>query len=350
MLRPTLAGTVAFAVFAAISITIHALPSSFFTEGDSPRLRLSAIQDLTLMITEPPAPRLMVFGTSRLVPIVAEDLASACTLNPNEVLNMSRPGNDYFYIAAFVRKHPELFENLEMLIIDIMPFQIMISPNFPEQGAYFLRHSTAKLRFKVKDWPKRLEALSDLVVPAWSRSQTPFFWKTGYERQSTPEDEILMSIHDRPESELPTHKNLLAELAKAIESGNLHEATANLFFFNTEISDIQIASLHALRKSLPENCEIVLVSLPVNQKVTDFIRTSTSLTEGTEALAHVMEDLEEPAFHQRWFETPEDLGLDDTSYTNDEIHFSYSGSKIITQVLANIHKDMDQDMTQPEAH
>jgi hypothetical protein len=323
-----------------MTIGVHGIPDSYFTEGDSIRLRLSTVHDLEFKKRNPTPPKVMVFGSSRFMPINSDELAKACGLDKNEVLNISRAGNDYFYNALFIRKNPELFKDLDMILLDILPYQIMISSNFPEHGAYFLRHCPPELRLKVKNWSKRVEAVNDLVVPAWSRSQNPFFWQTGYERQSKSEEEIIAQIKSIPGTDFADRKRLMDRVLKAIEDENQPEVIAGLFYYKTEISKIQLASLHEVRKLLPEDCEIVLVSLPVTQRVHDHIDSSPGLTGGQEALATAMNSYKEPAFRQYWFPNKEDLGMNRSHFSDDEIHFSPEGTARIVQELGTIYKNV----------
>jgi hypothetical protein len=338
--RPTPAGVVAIFLFITITVGIQWLPISIFTEGESIQMRMSVLQDLDLQKNQPSPPKVMVFGSSRFVKIDAGQLADACGLKEDEILNLSRPGNNFFYQAAHMRKHPELYQNLEMIFVDILPYQIMISPNFTEEDAYFLRHSSPELRWKVKDPYNRMKAVYDLVIPAWSKSQNPFHWKSGIERQRMTEDEIITAITSVKESEFENRGDLGLEIFNAVEENTLPEFAAQMLFFDTEISDVQVASLHEIRELLPKDCKIALISLPASARVNDYIDSTPNMQQGKDTLQNVMNDADEESFHQFWYPKPENLGLNRSHFLLDEIHFSPKGNDLVIRLLASIYKNL----------
>lgn len=339
--RPTRAGLIAVVVFAGISVGVHLLPDAAFTEGDSMRLRHRTIQELRIKEQEENPPKLMVFGSSRFIDVSSEELARLSGLNENEVLNISSAGNDFFSIHSVIRRNPKLFENLEVLMIDILPYQIMIYPNFEEQGAFFLRYGSVEQRSHIKAWPGKVQAYSDLVIPTWSKSQNPYFWTTGVQRQSLSNAEIVNSILSRPMNDLPSRRNLTAVMAESAAKGTIHKLTAQLFFPKPNVSDVQLFSLNEIRKLVPETCEIALISLPIAGRSNDFIDSKPVRTESKETLKQVMKDFTLPDFRQYWYPNPEDIGLNENHFKPDDIHFTKEAMSILTRELSTIYKDLN---------
>jgi len=329
-------------IFVAATACVRLMPERIFPEGDSVHLRYTMLRELEILEKKDSPPKLALFGSSRSVEVQTDALATASGLTEKEVVNLSRPGNDFFFIKAVIERNPEWFSELDMILIDILPYQIMVGENFTESGAYFLRNASLDQKLHARTSRYRLKAILDLIVPAWSKSQHPFLWKMGIERLGMSDGETRESIESRPLRDIANRKSLQDEISKSRREGRIMHHMAYIIFTRSIISYSQISSLHEIRALLPDSCEIALVSLPMDANIHAFIDENPVLRESNEALEKAMSELPSSDFGQYWYPHPEDLDLSQDDYVHDGLHFEPKGTSLVTEEFGTIYKNRDK--------
>jgi len=329
-------------VFGAMSIGVHLFPDVVFTEGDSIHLRIAAVNEWKMRQRTETLPKVALFGTSRMMHIPANGFAHAAGLNPEDVINFSRPSADFFFINGLVRKNPAFFENMDAVLIDILPYQVMVNANFSEGGPYFHRLGSFRQKMSMKNYFDRATGLLDPVIPAWSRSQAPPEWLQGFGRISASDDEILDALKEYDVTEVKNRARLADRISGAAKRDSLVNLMTYLYFPETNTSPVQIEALRELRDLLPERCKIVLVWMPTSPEAEELVNRRPRFTDSKKAMETILEGFDEPDYTQIKFVTPEEFGIDESHFAPDGFHFKPIHNPLIGKLLGELYNELQE--------
>lgn len=147
-------------------------------------------------LTRRPAPRVVLFGSSRLKNLVREsDLAERLGLPVSAVANGAIDGGNPWDVLALLRRNPRLFDGAELFIHDIQFWQLNASFRRGIPRPSFYRYATLGERWAVRDLSARCLLVADWVWPFVSERRTLVDWVRG-PRASVPRPVPVYS--DRP--------------------------------------------------------------------------------------------------------------------------------------------------------
>lgn len=339
----TKAGIFAVVFFFVCTSLIHLVPDRMIVEGDSIHVRNVTLKELEYRMGEQSTPKILILGTSRLIPAKTDDIAEYAGISNNDILNLSIPGNSFFYMDAFLRRNPQILTKLDVLVIDVLPYQLMHSANYDESKREVLVYTSLAQRCRIASPYAKLQALTDFLVPAWSRSQTPKQWRTGYHRLAMSPQEISVDIQQRPVSEFPQWQIMAATIKKLkARKVGMRRFNTIIFFGQLDPAQNQIVALQHLIESVPQNCTVLVLRLPVSDTTNQIIRGSQPFQESSAILQRVLRDINDPQLDLRWFDTAEEFGLTEEDYSNDGIHFSEQGMKIVARNIGDIYRELRQ--------
>ena len=333
----------ALMVFLVSTLVVRALPDNMLVEADSVLIRGMKLTDSSYLNSNKLHPKILVLGTSRLLDTDVNVLAAQTGLLPDEVLNLSSPGATFFYMDAFLNRHPEVARDLEFVVIDILAFQIMYNNSFQESASFFQRYATLDQRWVVRDNRERYSALADYFAPAWSRSQTPAQWYDGLRRRSMTPAEIEEDIKKRPLNDFPQWKSMFQDLAKIAGDGQaIRLLIADRLICEKDVAQSQIVSLQNIMDRMPESATLVLLDMPIDDTTSTLIEQTPYLNQSMTYFREFVDGLEHPKLKIVKFETPESLGFEEGDFKNDGMHPSISGSRKVTAMLAQLYKERGQ--------
>jgi hypothetical protein len=318
---------------------VHLTPDTVFVEGDSIVIRNMKLTETAYLSKESLSPKILIMGSSRLVGTEVEILSSQTGLPLEKVHNLSTPGATFFFIESFLRRHPKTVEELELLVIDILPYQVMRTSNFQESDPYFLRYATLDQRFNAESTTDCILATSDFAIPAWSRSQPPSAWMSGFRRSNMDLPALEADISRRPRQDFPNWGKLIALMAEARKTENgAQKLNAGIFFSTANVARNQVDALSKILDLVPENCRVALVWLPLSASTLEIIEDSPQMIESRDTFNAIIDALNHPKLKVYRYETPEQIGINNSDYTNDGIHFKPKGRRKITRTIANMYQ------------
>ena len=122
-------------------------------------------------------PRVLITGSSRFIEMDNSVIARVSGIEEVDILNLSTPGVSPFFVESFLRRHPEVVSELDVIVIDLLPYMLMHSMNFREDDTFFHRYASLTQRLHARSGPDQIRAVADYGVPVFSHSQTPDDWR-----------------------------------------------------------------------------------------------------------------------------------------------------------------------------
>jgi len=339
--RLNAAGIVSLIVFGLFTFLIQILPDRIFYEGDDVVIRNMKISDADYLTSGSPSPRMLIAGSSRLIPQDHVAVAKEALLSPDQVLNVSSPGATFFYVDTFLKRHPEVTKDLQLLVIDVMPSQIMFGNHFKESAAFFLRNASAAQRIRVREFDNRVKAIMDLCLPTWSRSQTPHGWAKGIRRIDMDAGEVKEDILSRSRFEMPRWRKMMAMMDRVRKKeGAAQNRTRIMLYPKPDISRNQMDALHNIINRVPDDCRIALVWLPLVAESQSKINIGPNTSASQKALTTFLESIVDSKLHVYRYLHSNELGLGESHYTLDGVHFTPDGSALVSEKLGEIFRTL----------
>ncbi len=325
--RPRLTAPVwgALAILAVTRLALLTRPDAFLTVAELGSQEQYVGVEANHRLAANPAPRVIIAGTSRLSGLPMDCLATELGIPEDALANYSRAGNTFWRVLAFLRRNPDALENLELLVLDVLPFQYYQGPLFAETDPLFLALATVEERMRVKKTSDQLLVWSDTLYPWVSERRRIIGWWDGFSRLAgTPEAayEAYFSTPRRNQVVIGTRVRRSAERTKAYMMRS--------YAPGDQPSSIQTGALEELQALLPENTRLVLTWLPVRE---DFQQHLQAPEHGY-AMLH--EGLQSHAPHAELIWAPQGAqwGMGEDDFT-DVVHFSESGFQKVCHALGD---------------
>jgi hypothetical protein len=291
------------------------------------------------------SPKVIVAGSSRLGVVAGEVLAPHLPgVAADEVANYSLAGNTFWRTLAFFRRQPQVLENAEHVVIDLLPQQLYISPIFNEDDELFLRLATFEERFRVTGLVKRGKAYADAVFPVWSERHSVSGWLFGLRQ-------IPRGVTERYEASVAALGETADWRARLLEDdiGAAEAVRMDGYAPPPMVSRVQVMAIHELLDVLPERCRLHLVWMPVREDYTSWLRDDVDGRTSLTVFRELIEELDDARVNVVWHGDASAEGLTGDDYM-DIVHFTESGrDKACALLAADILKGEGGDGEHGEA-
>ncbi|GMV94406.1 MAG: hypothetical protein AMXMBFR82_41840 [Candidatus Hydrogenedentota bacterium] len=304
----------ALAIFVAARLALLTEPDAFLTVAELESQHQYMTVEALHRLSDKPAPRVIVAGTSRFGALPTDCLAKQLGCAPDEIANYSRAGNTFWRMLAFFRRNPSAMEDLDLLLIDLLPFQLYRGPIFTETDPLFLALANAKDRSRIDSMSTRIEAWADLAVPYVTQRRRVVGWCDAFSRLAqggtAPYEAFQMTPVPEGQSDPwleRSGENLTPEMMATYAPGIVQSA-------------VQAGALEELRALLPERARLVLVWPPVRE---DFLENLSHPGRGYFEMKTFLEN-NAPGCEVIWIESPSEWNLTRNDYV-DVVHYTPSG-------------------------
>ena len=278
----------------------------------------------------PPAPRVLLMGSSRLVDISSDCIAADLGIPRDHVANISHLGNSFWRNLAVIRRSPEIVASADVVYMDVSPYQINDESICLDQQ--FTRYATMEERIAVRDVPARMAALADVFYPIFSERRTIPEWIDAISFWALPSrlkaDRLIGRADDT--------KRLLWSLIGP--ESDLHAIARNVGTTGP-ITELNAVALEAFIAELPAGCAVVFVHVPTDAPLAPLMYREPDRNGAwrdlREHLMRVAERESERRIIVHWPETPADLGLTIDDYSADSLHFSLQGNARMCDVITD---------------
>lgn len=257
--RPTKAFVLALALCLGVRLALLARPDAFLAVPETELQQLYTLNELRYRAGDRPDPRVIVMGTSRLGILPTARLAEQLGYVSDDIVNYALAGNTFWRTLVFFRRNPAILRRADLVLLDLLPFQLYEGVVNPENDLLLLRMGTLKERLRVRRWPNRVLALADFVFPAWSERHTVAGWRRGWALMKTEPAQRYdlfveaASAANRYRQAIETGEPVLDDVDRAVHA----------YAPATAVSRIEARAIEDLVALLPDGCTLVLAWLPV---------------------------------------------------------------------------------------
>lgn len=326
MLRIVLVVGVALAVARG---ALYAAGDALITVPESQIHDLYVNNEALLHLNTSKPPKIILIGTSRLGVVNGECLAPYVGgIEADDVMNYSLAANTPWRTLTFFRRNPDVLAETDHVVIDLLPFQLSVSPMFDEEDELFLRLATVQERMRVREPALRAKAMADLVFPMWSERHTVSGWKFGLAQ-------LPRSREERFTAAIEAMKQ--ANLVRARQADTLEmepgAATAEGYTPPTVVSQVQVEALRELAELLPADCTLHLVWLPVRDDFAAWLEDDAEARERLRAFRALIERAGAARVRVQWHEDANALGYVESDFM-DVVHYTDAGRDKVCALLA----------------
>ncbi len=276
-----------------------------------------------------PQPTGLILGTSRFTVLDSGYVARPLNLDEKDVLNYSVPSLTFWHVKRFLERNPTITKNLDLVIIDLLPFQLAEGDIFSHEAPYYVGESTYADAFATKSPRTIFIKAADTAWPAWSQRRRVPEWiataRIAFSNDATRRSAFLH--YQKPFRAMQKRKQAVGMTA-------MHAYTSE------RISPVQTRALRALPKLLPKNATLVLIWLPVGEAYRKELMGAGSAGEMYRDFKRDVLSFDDPKVRTIWVESPDEMGLLPSEYI-DEVHFGEKGmakaGMFLERQLASIH-------------
>ena len=260
-----------------------------------------------------PKPQALIMGTSRLTVLDPGYIARPLHLDDSEILNYAVPGLTFWHVKTFFERNAEITQNLELVVIDMLPFQLSEGKIFSQEDPYFIGFSSVSDAWSSGSFRSIFIKGANSIWPAWSqRRRIPEWIATGKTAFTSPDT--------RREAFLNYVKPF-----RVIQKRQQAIGMAAIKTYSSErVSPVQIEALKALPDLLPDDATLVLIWLPVNEVYEKELQGNGETGESYREFKSEVTRFHHPKLHQIWVESPDTIGLVPSEFL-DEVHYGERG-------------------------
>jgi hypothetical protein len=321
--RPTAAAVLTVVVLVAARMALLAWSDALFTVSESSTQDNFLHAEARYITSRVHQPVVVFMGTSRFVRMPAKQFARRLGLPENSVGNFSIFGNNFWATHTFFRRNPNVLDHTELVVMDIMPFQLFVCQPFPENDDLFLTLSTAEERLRVRYADRRLLALADLFVfPAWSERRIPGTWANGLRQLSKDRTARYASFLEDMNREISNQFRTgpkVRPTPEQLEAWTL--ALARRLAPLPVVSEVQTHAFRDLLDGLPTGCRLFLFWVPVRSDYAALMQSDPVCSESFRVFADFIRSIDDPRVTVVWHLETGEMGLADSDYL-DVVHFA----------------------------
>ncbi len=272
-----------------------------------------------------PSPNVIIAGTSRLSGLPMDCLATELGVPEKAIANYSRAGNTFWRVLALLRRNPDALQNLDLLVMDVLPFQYYQGPLFAETNPLFLALATVEERTRVEKAGDQLLVWSDTVYPWVSERRRIIGWWDRFSRLAGTPEAAYEAYLTTPRPNAVVHGARVGRSAERTKAYMMR-----CYAPGDRPSPIQAAALKDLQALLPEDTRLVLTWLPVRE---DFRQHLQAPEHG---FVMLQADLQSrvPQAEMIWATQAAQWELGESDFT-DVVHFSETGFQKVCHGLGN---------------
>lgn len=306
---------VALAIVAAARVALLAQPDAFLTVAELGAQQQYMAVEALHRLSDNPSPEVIIAGTSRLGALPPSCIAEAMGIPARQVANYSCAGNTFWRVLAFLRRNPDAAANLNVLVFDVLPFQLHRGPIVSESDPLFLALATDEERARIETPGDQLIAWSDRILPYRSERRRIIGWWERFSRLAGDERAAYEAYRAAPRfGTAPDPPGARLEFQKTAKE------TMRALAPQTRIAEMQVEALAELRALLPERTRLVLVWLPVRDDFRDYLETPE---HGFAGLKSKLKSIE-PGADLIWVDRAADWDMTGDDFT-DIVHYTESG-------------------------
>ncbi|MCL4694566.1 MAG: hypothetical protein KJ060_18905 [Candidatus Hydrogenedentes bacterium] len=314
----------ALAIFVAARLALLTEPDAFLTVAELESQHQYMTVEALHRLSDNPTPRVIVAGTSRFGALPTDCMAEHLGCAPEEIANYSRAGNTFWRVLAFFRRNPSAMENLDLLIIDLLPFQLYRGPIFGESDPLFISLTTREERARIASTATRAEAWVDDAIPYMTQRRRVMGWWDAFTRLAQGGTAPYLAFHETP---LPAGQ---PDPWLERHDADLTSEMMNAYAPGTDQSAVQVGALAELRALLPERARIALVWPPVRE---DFLENLSHPGRGYYEMKTFLEN-NAPGCEVIWIESPSEWSLTEDDFV-DVVHFTPGGFEKVCTHMGN---------------
>jgi hypothetical protein len=313
MPKPTPALWLALAILAAVRVAMFFSSDVLLFSPQDEQRYYAFRNDARYLEDGRPQPRALVLGTSRLTALDSEYVSEPLRLARGEVLNYSVPSLTFWHIRKFLERNPDVTENVDVLIVDLLPFQLSQGDIFSHEAPYFVEQSTMADMWSTGSPRSVFIKAADTVWPAWSeRRRVPEWIATAHAALGDDEHRRSAFLH---------YQKPFRAIQKRRQAVGLSAIQA---YTSDELSPVQLRALHAIPELLPEDATLVLMWIPVSGPYRRELNGMGAAGHNYRNFKKSIMEFRSPKVHQVWVESPEAIGIRSGEFL-DEVHFGEAG-------------------------
>ncbi len=278
-------------------------------------------------------PRVLFMGTSRLMGVSSAQVARQLGLSSDVCSNLSREGVNFFRIHSFLKRNPEVLENLEILVVDIVPAQLYSTVWSDESGVGFLRYGSFAEKIRSRGIHGKMLVIADTIVSFRSNRYAPHEWRIGL--FGTYDEKLAFNNYQR----LAWAREVMGGLGK-LDMHDIMTLVLGDEFPNPIPFPAQGYALREILDRLPAHTEVLLVRWPYRDDARAIIESTDELRESDRSYRDYAETIakERQNVTVEWYDRASDMGLKFKDYNGDGAHFSRSGLLKAANEIASIIK------------
>jgi len=328
-LWPTRAGAVAIALWCLARLALGIASEPMGVVYDDLCLAMRNGLETQHVLQGRPSPRILFIGASRMIHVSPTGVAQAAGIPSSELGFYGTLGQDFLRTAAFLKRHPELIRNVELLAMDVLPMQLDETYLDPLNNPEFLRYASLRDRWTIASPFQRTAALVQIAVPVTAYRTNLYGWRHGMREWLTP-DEIIATRTTQPR-----HGSIARDFAI---SGERNQETRLQLSWNPIISRVQLDALDEIRAMLPETCRVVIFTLPQPTTWHDVMKENPAIDSYCVRFAEEMAAQGRDGWTFRAIDDGESVGLPDDTFI-DYTHFTPEGGKRVTEIVGEVIRD-----------
>jgi uncharacterized protein YutD len=271
-------------------------------------------------------PVILIAGSSRIQRIAPSKFARDLNIDAQDISNLSRPANTFFDIQAFIHRNPDVLNQCELIIIDLLPLQLYENKYFTESDASFLRYATLEQKSRIDDFWTRLLSFGDTIFPFHSLRYRIDEWRIAFQytdKQKLAYNKIRLDDAVSVLTEGPDEWG---------EDRKIHKVL-NAEFPPADHLDVQAHALYEIFEAVSDGANVLMVRPPYRKDIENIILTNTRYRESNKQFKSFIDSIDEENVYTFWMESPEEYNLTDDDYNEDGAHLSPTGVRKFSQHL-----------------
>jgi hypothetical protein len=291
--------------------------------------------------TDPPTAQIVLMGTSRFQFMGKREINPLYVKPNGHSLNMSLAGNSFWQVAALRRLNPDLWNNADLVVMDIGAMQIYLGRNFDEKSPLFFRESTLPEKWLIRNPLTRIRALADWIAPAWSHRHQPSTWWKALTHLDNTDAERMDVLKKTPFRRFADFQTWLQEGAEVREDpANRMQLLLEIDYPLGPYSYVQEHALRELADHPPSNGHLLLIHPPHADALQTALMESPDRKHMQPELRSLVDTVVSDRVVLRWFDRADALGLSDEMFTADGIHFGREGVEQMHRVIDSTYREL----------
>ena len=316
----------ALGLFAAVRLVLLCSSDAFLPIPESELQQLYVTNELRYRAEDSPHPRIIVAGTSRLGILPADGIARSVGCEPDDVANYALSGNTFWRTLVFFRRNPGILRDADVVVFDLLPFQLHQSELTAGADELVLRMATLDERLRLPAWKDRGAALADVVIPLWSERHSAAGWFSGFRLLDADAQQRFDGFVQLAHEARAYREELRTERPRSIDL----DAAMEYYAPASAMSPLEVHAVQDLIDVIPDTCTLLFVWLPVYPPFAGRLEQTPPEQSCYEAFKSFMLEVEHPRVKVLWASNAEVSAANpEAAFTEDDftdiVHYTDSG-------------------------